>query len=153
MRRALSVPAKAMLLSCAILLPAGCLGGPFASPDMDRAAKAFTAPDNRANVYIVRGAAWPGYQCQASMDGRAAGWIGASSFQLIPVSPGMHTASCEIFDHTAQARFVAEAGHNYFFEVVASPGWNTPTVALRESPEESGKALVTRGRRAAGAME
>ena len=144
--------AKAMLLSCAILLATGCLGGPFASPDLDKAAKTFTAPDKQANVYIVRDAAWPGYQCQVSIDGRAAGWIGANSFQLSPVSPGMHIAGCEIFDHTTQARFLAVAGSNYFFEVVASPGWNAPTVALRESTEESGKALVNKGRRAAGAI-
>jgi len=144
--------ARRMLLSCAILLVAGCLAGPFASPDMEKEAKTFMAPDKQANVYIVRDAAWPGYQCQVSIDGRAAGWIGANSFQLIPVSPGTHIAGCEIFDHTAQTRFLAEAGSNYFFEVVASPGWNTPTVALRESAEESGRALVSKGRRAASAI-
>jgi len=143
---------KAIPLLGAILLAPGCLSGPFASPDMDRAAKAFTPTDMRANVYVARDASWPGYRCQVSIDGTVAGWIGSSSFALISVNPGTHVASCEMFDHTARARFLAEPGKNYFFDVVGSPGWNVPAVELRESDEESGKALVIRGRLAAGVM-
>ena len=44
------------------------------------------------------------------------------------------------------------AGANYYFKVAASPGWNVPTVELQECDEESGKALVTQGRRAAAAI-
>ena len=133
----------------AVLFTTGCLSGPFASTQLDEAAKTFTPPDGQANVYIMRDTSWPGYSCQVLMDGSATGWIVASSFEVVAVAPGSHIASCVIFDHTGRAQFFAQAGKNYFFEVVASPGWNTPTVALKESSEESGKALVTKDRRAA----
>jgi hypothetical protein len=143
---------KGILLVCSVLLAAGCLSGPFAPPDKDRAAKTFTPSDQQANVYVARDAAWPGYQCRVSIDGSFAGLIGSRSFVLASVTPGTHVARCEIFDHTAEVRFQADAGKNYFFEVVASPAWNVPTVELRESGEDPGRALVTQGRLAAGAI-
>jgi hypothetical protein len=141
---------KALPLFCVVASMTGCLSGPFAPAEMDKAAKAFAPPEGKANIYVVRDAAWPGYRCEVLMDNLVEGWIGADSFSLVSVVPGQHVTTCTIFDHTARADFVAQAGRNYFFEVIASPGWNTPMVELRALSEETGKSLVNRGRRSAG---
>jgi len=141
-------PFKYVAAFCTAFLVAGCLSGPFASEEMDAAAKTFTPADNRANVYVIRDAEWPGYQGQVLIDNMVAGWIVSSSYTLLSVSPGAHVLCYVIFDHTARANIWVDAGKSYFFQTSATQGWNEPTVELKPADESSGKALVSQSRRA-----
>jgi hypothetical protein len=143
-------PSKAFVTVCAVFLVSGCLSGAFARIDLDASAKTFSPPDGKANVYVTGDEGLFGYQCQVSIDSLALGFIESDSFQLFTANPGQHTVTIRVFDHTAQQVFAAHSGENYFFQVIASRGWNVPTVELRRTTEESGRDFVLKSRRTAG---
>ena len=120
------------------------------SADADAAAKNFAPPQGQANLYIVRDSAWPVNLFQLVVDGKVIGSIAASTFELLTVGPGPHKIAVSVEDRAAASTKVeVESDQSYFFQVVATPGWNSATLELKSLDADSGKALVNRGKLAA----
>lgn len=146
-----------VLLVAALL--AGCVTGPsvtLAAADSDAAAKQFTPPDGRANLYIARSESPVGKAAsfEIVVDGRTVGPIGPGTFYLVVVDPGKHVIAAGTTLTSVRATLDAEAGKNYFYQVTSNGSGFTAQPSLGiVLLEEMGKIMVRQNRRAQGSAE
>jgi hypothetical protein len=145
---------KWLLVLAAILL-AGCATVPMASLEMDSSAKTFTPPDGKANIYVVRASSFGGaISFQVIVDGKVVGSVAPATYYLVVADPGSHSIAATSNENSAKAKFDAEAGRNYFFEIEATFGLMTARASLNQiQDEEKGKQMVQGAKRAEGLQD
>ncbi len=88
-------------------------------------AKAFSPQAGNANIYVNRGGGiGTAIAFQVILDGRIVGSFAPYTFHLLSVSLGEHAIGITSAENIKQAKVMAEAGRNYFYDVdVRWGGW------------------------------
>jgi len=117
----------------------------------DIAAKQFTPPPGRANLYVTSASTrGHGYSFQIYMDGQRAGTIAPpDTYLLYEVVPGEHRISV-VGENQDSIIVRATAGENYFVGVVPSFGYASPRAKLEELRVEEGEKAVQNAKRVEG---
>ena len=139
-----------VIIICAAALVIGCATVPLASADLDAAAKTFTPPEGKANIYVARGMGYVGGAAsfQIVVDGRMLGNIAPGTFYVVTCDPGSRTVAAMCQWNTAKANVDVEAGKNYFFDAGWHMGLITGQAAVSQVGEDDGKKLVQQCKRA-----
>lgn len=130
------------LAAALAFLASACASVPMASPEADRAAKAFKPPADQANLYLFRdenfGAA---VRFSVLLDGAPLGETAAKTFLFAPVAPGTHTLVSKA-ENDAELTFTAEAGKNVFVWQEVKMGILSARSRLELVDEPSAKARI-----------
>lgn len=98
----------------AAALSTGCASVPMADASHDAQAKSFTAPADKANIYLYRnenlGAA---VKMDVSLNEQKVGKTVAKTYMLLTVPAGQHTLKSEA-ENDSVLQLATEAGKNYF---------------------------------------
>lgn len=136
-------------LAAVMAVLTGCASVPEASPELDQAAKAFTAPRDKAGIYIYRnetmGAA---IKLHVLLDDRYLGETASKTYFYTEVEPGIHTVTGKAENDSA-VRFHAVAGRLYYIWQEIKMGLFQPRNELRLVDEATGRAGVLESRRIA----
>jgi hypothetical protein len=121
----------------------GCASLPSASPDTQRRALDFSAPEGKASVYIYRPSSivLGADTFHVSLDYKKAGSVLNNMYIFGFISPGQHTlraATGVPGEQIRPARFTVEPGKVYFFAV--SP--NDNRAEIHESSDTEGRRAV-----------
>jgi hypothetical protein len=122
----------------------GCASVPMASPEADRAAKAFTVDSSKANLYIYRsesmGAA---VKMPVLLDNNSVGSTAAKTYIFRQVEPGSHQIVSNT-ENTATLTVDAKAGENIFVWQEVKMGAFSAGSALHRVDDAKGKAEVAK---------
>jgi hypothetical protein len=120
-----------------------CATAPLATKQMDLEAKAFSPPQGKANVYVLRSAvAGSAIAFQVTLDGVRMGTMTSGRYLMKSVEPGTHTAEVFTNESADATQFQAVAGEVYFFVTEPKMGWASARAALKQVDTEKGKAKV-----------
>lgn len=138
-----------LLLAAAVTALSGCASVPEASPELDQAAKSFTAPRDKAGVYIYRnetmGAA---VKLNLVLDDKYLGETASKTYFYTEVEPGVHTVTGKA-ENESSVRFIAVAGRLYYIWQEIKMGLFQPRNELRLVDEATGRVGVMESRRIA----
>ena len=141
------VRAAAGLLVVSIALLSGCASVPEASPELDQAAKTFSAPRDKAGVYVYRnenfGAA---IKLQLLLDGNYLGETAAKTYIYAEVPAGRHTLTGK-GENDSAVTFDAVAGRLYYVWQEIKMGLMTARNELKLVDEATGRAGVMESKR------
>jgi hypothetical protein len=123
-------------------LVAGCASVPMADPALDTSAKTFTAPRDKAGVYIFRneqiGAA---IKMDVFLDGKRLGETAAKTYFYFEVEPGMHTIMGKA-ENESSMQFNAVAGRLYYFWQEVKMGLMMARNEVKPVDEATGRSGV-----------
>lgn len=131
------------------LLIASAAAAQAAAKDAEAAAKSFSPPDGKANIYVSRDAGSFGklISFKVLVDDQEVGSIAQGSFSLIVVDPGKHVVKVASPANTARAEIETAAGKNYFFEVKAVSGFPSAQASMsRVIIEAMGRLMISQGK-------
>ena len=103
-----------LLLACAVLATGCATSIPPAAPELDQAAKTFTAPADKAGLYVYRneflGAA---IKFEVFLDGKRLGELPSKNYFYVEVPPGKHTVTGKA-ENESSIDFEALPGRLYY---------------------------------------
>lgn len=103
----------ALALATAAVL-AGCATVPMGDSKQDAAAKTFTAPADKAAIYVYRNESMGGaVKMDVEIDGQALGQTAAKTYLYTEVAPGKHVVTSKA-ENTETLEIDAKAGATYF---------------------------------------
>ena len=139
----------ASLFAACVVLVTGCASVPEASPELDQAAKTFTAPRDKAGVYIYRNETFgAAVKLHVLLDGRYLGETAAQTYFYEEVAPGTHTVTGKAENESALS-FQAVAGRLYFIWQEIKMGLLQPRNEIKLVDEAAGRAGVLESKRIA----
>jgi len=136
-------------LACAALIATafgatGCASVPMASPEADKAAKAFTVDSSKANLYIYRSESFgAAIKMPVLLDNAGIGSTAAKTYIFRQVDPGQHIIISNT-ENTATLTVDAKAGQNHFVWQEVKMGAFSAGSALHLVDEAKGKAEVAK---------
>ncbi len=142
-RRFLSIVFLALTMTgCAATVP-------IMSDEFDSAAKQFSPPPGKGNLYITR-ISTLGFAVLFSVhiDGKLAGSIAPSTYLLFELDPGAHQIIVITSESQDTHNVNVQAGQNYFVDVVPKFGWVAARAELKEISQEEGREAVSKAKRA-----
>ena len=140
----------ALLLAAGML--AACAGVPTAGSDLDGAAKAFSASEGKAAIYIIP--SFSASEVTVTLDGRKVGRLVPAQFLLLDVPPGRHalyvTFAGLLWEALPREKnddltMDVAAGQCYFFRTIwteENRKWSHPRSYLESMKEEEGRQAV-----------
>lgn len=133
----------------ALLLLAGCASVPLTDTAKDHEAKQFTPEAGKANIYINRDWFATALTLQIVLDGRIVGKLSPHTYQCLSIPAGYHVLAIGgETQNSAQSKFNAASGNNYFFNAGYSVGWMVERVHLDMVDEQTGRAELKDSKRA-----
>jgi hypothetical protein len=143
------IKALAGLLAASIALLSGCASVPEASAELDQAAKGFTAPSDRAGVYIYRNETFgAAIKVNVLMDDKYLGETASKTYFYVEVPPGKHTVISKA-ENESTVSFDALAGRLYYVWQEIKMGLFQPRTELKVVDEATGRAGVMESKRIA----
>lgn len=134
---------NAILAVVTLGILSSCATAPMATKQMDLEAKAFSPPQGKANVYVLRPAvAGSAIAFQVTLDGVRMGTMTSGRYLMKSVEPGTHTAEVFTNESADATQFQAVAGEMYFFVTEPKMGWASARAGLKQINTEKGKAKV-----------
>lgn len=122
----------------------GCASVPMASPEADKAAKAFTVDSSKANLYIYRSESFgAAVKMPVLLDNTGIGSTAAKTYIFRQVEPGPHSIVSNT-ENTASLTIDAKAGENIFVWQEVKMGAFSAGSALQRVDEARGKAEVAK---------
>lgn len=125
-----------------VLLLAGCVSVPMASPERDVAAKSFATKPGKSNIYVYRnesmGAA---IKLPIVLDGKVVGDTAAKTYMLLEVAPGKHTLVSKS-ENDSVLPLTTFPGKNYFVWQEIKMGLFSPRTNLQLVDDATGKEGV-----------
>lgn len=136
------------VLCAAVILGAvgatGCASVPMASPEADKAAKAFTVDSSKANLYIYRSESFgAAVKMPVLLDNTGVGSTAAKTYIFRQVEPGEHIITSNT-ENTATLTVDTKAGENVFVWQEVKMGAFSAGSALHRVDEAKGKAEVAK---------
>jgi hypothetical protein len=136
-----------LVVSFAVL--SGCASVPEASPELDQAAKKFTAPRDKAGVYVYRNETFgAALKFVVLLDGKPLGETAAKTYFYVEVPPGKHTVAGK-GETESTVSFDAAAGRLYYIWQEIKMGLGTARNELKLVDETTGRAGVMESKRIA----
>ncbi len=141
---------KCVLCLCFVLLGSCAATVPLTTKELDAKGKLFSPPDDKANLYVVRGGglAARGVLFQVIMDGEILGAVAPGTYLLIEVEPGNHKVSVIAEENQESVEVEAETRRNYFVEVSPKAGLTSGHVSVAALDDTTGRDLVNKTKRA-----
>jgi hypothetical protein len=127
-----------------VLALSGCATVPRMPERADVAAKRFSPPPHKANLYIIR----PNRLAyavlfQVYLNGKLAGSIATNTYFLFEVEPGKHQIVVVTGESHSVVTMDLRDGENYFIDVIPKFGLIHARAELKKlSPEEGRKAVM-----------
>lgn len=135
------------ILILIVVFAIGCASVPLAPVYRDQDAKRFSAPSDRAAIYVVRDGIYAGpFLGQVSLDGRIVGGLATETYFAIRVQPGAHQVMVMGEGGSDMLSVVVSPGRCYFVRlyVTIGPRWHLETLS-----ESDGHRAVTKSALAA----
>jgi hypothetical protein len=133
----------AITMISASMLFAGCASVPLASKEQDAKLKTFTAPQDKAGVYIYRNSfVGQALKKDVSVDGQRLGETSNKVYFYKEVAPGAHKLSTESEFSDNVVDLKTEPGKNYFVEQYIKMGVFVGGAGLKVVSEQEGKKNV-----------
>jgi len=144
---------ECLLCLCFMLLVSCAATVPLTTKELDAEGKLFSPPNDKANLYVVRGSglAAHGVLFQVIMDGEIIGAVAPATYLLIEVEPGNHKVSVIAEQNQELVEVEAETRRNYFVEVRPKVGLTSGHVSVVALDDTTGRALVEKTKRAQSA--
>lgn len=131
------------VLSVLLTLIVGCVSAPKAPAAADAAAKTFSTPEGKAQLYVVRPSSFGlAVLYQMAVDGRLIGSLPAETFLTTPIAGGSHNVS--VFNNTSQENLAVtcEINKTCFVRVGMHPAATSNRPRLKQVTEDEGPGLV-----------
>lgn len=126
-----------------------CASVPEASPELDQAAKSFTAPSGMAGVYVYRNETFgAAIKLDVFLDGKWLGETASKTYFYVEVPPGKHTVMGK-GENQSVIDFDAVAGKLYYIWQEVKMGLFQPRNNVQLVDEETGRAGVMESKRVA----
>jgi len=124
------------------------------STTLDAQGKRFTPEPGKASIYINRGSGvGTAVPLETMLDGRVAGSLAPNTYQLLSVKPGEHVVSTGSgFENVEQVKLNAMPSKNYFLKAGILVGWVKPRAHITQVDEATGRAAVSKSKRAEAAV-
>jgi hypothetical protein len=139
--------AAPLLLACVVLITGCATVIPPAAPELDQAAKTFTAPAEKAGLYIYRnellGSA---IKFEVALDGKRLGELPSKNYFYVEVPPGKHTVTGKA-ENESSVEFEALPGRLYYVWQEAKMGVFIARNLVQLVDEKVGRAAVMECRR------
>ena len=129
----------------AILFSVGCAEiVPPAPSTLDLSAKSFNVPNDKTNIYVVRGDLDLGAETlfQVILDGRLMGDVAPGTYLLFETPPGDHVVSVFTNENQESVSLKTEEGKNYFLVVEPLMGVWTARASIKQVEENAGREAV-----------
>ena len=136
-------------LAVSVALVSGCASVPEASAELDQAAKRFSAPNDRAGLYIYRNETFgAAIKVNVLMDDKYLGETASKTYFYVEVPPGKHTVVSKA-ENESMVSFDAIAGRLYYVWQEIKMGLFQPRTELKLVDETTGRAGVMESKRIA----
>lgn len=136
-------------LAVSVALVSGCASVPEASPELDQAAKSFSAPRDRAGLYIYRNETFgAAIKVNVLMDDKYLGETASKTYFYVEVPPGKHTVVSKA-ENESSVTIDAIAGRLYYVWQEIKMGLFQPRTELQVVDEKTGRAGVMESKRIA----
>jgi hypothetical protein len=127
----------------------GCASVPEASLELDTAAKAFSAPRDKAGVYIFRNEVFgAAIKLDVFLDGKWLGETASKTYFYVEVDPGRHTVMGK-GENQSEVSLEALVGRLYYVWQEVKMGLLQPRNELKLVEEDVGRAGVMESKRIA----
>jgi hypothetical protein len=125
-----------------VMLLSACASVPMASMEQDAKAKTFTAPPERAALYIYRNENFGGVvPMTITVNGKVVGRTAAQTYFMFNVLPGTYKVESHA-ENTSTLSVAAEAGKNYFVWQEVKMGLLMARSLLQQVDDKTGRAGV-----------
>lgn len=136
-----------LVFVASMALLGGCASVPMADPTQDTAAKAFTAPKDKAGVYIYRSEAFgAAMRMDVFLNGRKLGESASKTYFYVELPPGTHSVVGKS-ENDSEVRFQALAGRLYYIWQEVKMGLLYARNELKLVDEQTGRAGVLESKR------